>query len=90
MDRDVMAMRSLGRKVRRSMGRTDSSSTVTRRVGTVTKVEGGRVSVNFGNDSNPLTVEGLRMVKSCADVKAGDAVLVDTVSHVSTFTAILA
>lgn len=90
MDSDLMYMRSLGRKVKRSMKAPDMGAYVKRRVGIVNAVSGSMVSVNFGNEIVPIVVENVRVVKSCTGVKAGDEVMVDTVDHVSVVTAILA
>lgn len=90
MDSDLLAMRSLGRKVKRSSATVDLSSYVSRRIVTVTKVNGSTVDVNLGSASTPLPLTGIRMTKSCSGIKAGDSVLLDTVGHISTVTAILA
>lgn len=83
-------MRYLGRKVKRGIKTPDMSSYVKRRVGTVKAVSGSTATVDFGSTSTPMPVEGLRLVKACADAKVGDSVVVDTVDHVSLITAILA
>lgn len=90
MDSEIMYMRSLGRKVKRSIKTPDMGAFVKRRVGNVAEVSGSTVTVDFGSTSTPMPVAGLRMVKSCSGIKAGDSVVVDTVDHVSLVTAILA
>lgn len=90
MDGEIMYMRSLGRKVKRTIKTPDMGAFVKRRVGTVKAVSGSTATVDFGSPSTPMPAEGLRMVKACADAKAGDSVVVDTVDHVSLITAILA
>lgn len=90
MDSEIMYMRSLGRKVKRSIKTPDMGAFVKRRVGKVAEVSGSTVTVDFGSTSTPMPVAGLRMVKSCSGIKAGDSVVVDTVDHVSLVTAILA
>ena len=90
MDTDVMRMRSLGRKVKRSMANGDSDTLVKRRIGTLHSVSGNRATVNFGNTASPLMLEGVRFVKSCTGMKAGDQVIVDTVGHIAIITAVLA
>lgn len=90
MDSEVMYMRSLGRKIKRSIKTPDMGAFVKRRVGKVVKVSGSIVTVDFGSTTTPMPVAGLRMVKSCSGIKAGDSVVVDTVDHVSLITAILA
>lgn len=90
MDSEIMYMRSLGRKVKRSIKTPDMGSYVMRRIGTIRSVSGSTATVDFGNPSTPMLVEGLRMVKACSGAKAGDSAVVDTVSHVSLITAILA
>ena len=47
MDSDLMYMRSLGRKVKRTMKAPDMGAYVKRRVGIVNAVSGSMVSVNF-------------------------------------------
>lgn len=90
MDSEIMYMRSLGRKVKRSIKTPDMGAFVKRRVGAVKAVSGSTVTVDFGSSTTPMPVEGLRMVKSCSGIKVGDSVVVDTVDHVSLITAILA
>lgn len=90
MDSEVMYMRSLGRKIKRSIKSPDMGAFVKRRVGKVVEVSGTTVTVDFGSTTTPMPVAGLRMVKSCSGIKAGDSVVVDTVDHVSLVTAILA
>lgn len=90
MDSEIMYMRSLGRKVKRSIKTPDMGTFVKRRVGVVKAVSGSTVTVDFGSSTTPMPVEGLRMVKSCSGIKVGDSVVVDTVDHVSLVTAILA
>lgn len=90
MDSEVMYMRSLGRKVKRSIKTQDMGAFVKRRVGKVVNVSGSVVTVDFGSTSTPMPVAGLRIVKSCSGIKVGDSVVVDTVDHVSLVTAILA
>lgn len=89
MDSEVMYMRSLGRKIKRSIKSPDMGAFVKRRVGKVVEVSGTTVTVDFGSTTTPMPVAGLRMVKSCSGIKAGDSVVVDTVDHVSLVTAIL-
>lgn len=90
MDSEAAYMRYLGRKVKRGIKTPDLSSYVKRRIGKVKTVSGSTVTVDFGSASTPMLVAGLRMVKSCSGIKAGDSVVVDTVDHVSLVTAILA
>lgn len=90
MDSEAAYMRYLGRKVKRGIKTPDMSAYVKRRIGKVKSVSGSTVTVDFGSISTPMPVAGLRMVKSCSDIKAGDSVVVDTVDHVSLVTAILA
>lgn len=90
MDSEAAYMRYLGRKVKRTIKTLDMGAFVKRRIGTVKAVSGSTATVDFGSPSTPMPVEGLRMVKACADAKAGDSVVVDTVDHVSLITAILA
>ncbi len=90
MDADVMYMRSLGRKVKRTMKAPNMGCYVKRSIGTVRSVSGSTATVDFGSTTTPMPVEGLRMVKLCTGVQAGDSVVVDTVDHVSLITAILA
>ena len=89
MDTDLMYMRLLGRKVKRSMKAPDLGSYVKRSTGTVTAVSGAKASVNFGNSDVPMIVDGIRIAKSCAGVAVSNEVLVDTVGHVSVITAVL-
>lgn len=90
MDSDTAYMRYLGRKVKRTMKAPDTNGFVKRRIGKVKSVSGNTVTVDFGSTSTPMPVAGLRIVKSCSSIKAGDSVVVDTVDHVSIVTAILA
>lgn len=90
MDSEAAYMRYLGRKVKRSIKTPDMSAYVKRRIGKVKSVSGSTVTVDFGSASTPMPVAGLRMVKSCSGIMAGDSVVVDTVDHVSLITAILA
>lgn len=90
MDSDTAYMRYLGRKVKRTMKAPDTNGFVKRHIGKVKSVSGNTVTVDFGSTSTPMPVAGLRIVKSCSDIKAGDSVVVDTVDHVSLVTAILA
>ena len=90
MDSDTAYMRYLGRKVKRTMKTPDTNGFVKRRIGKVKSVSGNTVTVDFGSTSTPMPVASIRIVKSCASIKAGDSVVVDTVDHVSIVTAILA
>lgn len=90
MDSEAAYMRYLGRKVKRGIKTPDMSAYVKRRIGKVKSVSGSTVTVDFGSTSTPMPVTGLRIVKSCSGIKAGDSVVVDTVDHVSLVTAILA
>ena len=90
MDSEAAYMRYLGRKVKRGIKTPDMSAYVRRRIGKVKSVSGSTVAVDFGRTSTPMPVAGLRIVKSCSGIKAGDSVVVDTVDHVSLVTAILA
>ncbi len=64
---------------------------ISRRFATVTKLYGnGTCDVDMGSASIPQPMLGLRMTAGCMGVSVGSRVIVDTVSHVSLVTGVLA
>ena len=64
---------------------------ISRRFATVTKLYGnGTCDVDMGSASSPQPMLGLRMTAGCMGVSVGSRVIVDTVSHVSLVTGVLA
>lgn len=64
---------------------------ISRRFATVTKLYGnGTCDVDMGSSSSPQPMLGLRMTGGCAGVSTGSRVIVDTVSHVSLVTGVIA
>lgn len=64
---------------------------ISRRFATVTKLYGnGTCDVDMGSATSPQPLLGLRMTAGCMGVSVGARVIVDTVSHVSLVTGVLA
>lgn len=64
---------------------------ISRRFATVTKLYGnGTCDVDMGSATSPQPMLGLRMTAGCMGVSVGARVIVDTVSHVSLVTGVLA
>lgn len=64
---------------------------ISRRFATVTKLYGnGTCDVDMGSATSPQPMLGLRMTAGCMGVSVGSRVIVDTVSHVSLVTGVLA
>lgn len=64
---------------------------ISRRFATVTRLYGnGTCDVDMGSASSPQPMLGLRMTAGCMGVSVGSRVIVDTVSHVSLVTGVLA
>lgn len=72
-------------------GRDRQDPALSRRVMTVTQVKGdGTLMLNDGSSDDEKPVGPIRMTTACSGVKAGDRVLVDTISHVSYVIGVLA
>lgn len=88
-----MSAQALSRMLAEAVAKVsrESAAAVSRREMLVERVgEDGTLDLNAGSPAHQMILYGVRATTACAGVEAGDTVLVETVSHVSYATGVIA